>query len=101
MPDVRTCGTSGTWAIFELFLKKSDFLEFLWNSKIFQKLFQTLLCQKSTKIVSFRSYARLNKIEAKYVILEHFEIFQTFEKNRSFEIFEKFLKIEKFQNALK
>ena len=57
------------------------FVEFQNFSKNFPKLF---FVQNRQNIVSFRSYARLNKIEAKYVILEHFEIFQIFEKKSYF-----------------
>ena len=56
------------------------FVEFQNFSKNFPKI-----VKNQQNIVSFRSYARLNKIEAKYVILEHFEIFRflkIFQKNQ-------------------
>ena len=63
------------------------FVEFQNFSKNFQKMF---FVKNRQRIVSFRSYVRLNKIEAKYVILEHFEIF------RFLKIFQKFQKYDFF-----
>ena len=65
------------------------FVEFQNFSKTFPKIF---FVKNRQNIVSFRSYARLNKIEAKYVILEHFEIFRflkIFQKIQNFHFFRK------------
>ena len=65
------------------------FVEFQNFSKNFPKI---VFVKNRQNIVSFRSYARLNKIEAKYVILEHFEIFRflkIFQKIQKFHFFRK------------
>ena len=77
-----------------LFLKKSDFLEFMWISKIFPNFF---FVKNRQNIVSFRSYVRLRKIEAIETILEHFENFDFLTKIGFLKFFKNFEKSKNFK----
>ena len=81
---------------FRIFFEKIRFFRIFVEFQNFSKNFPKIFFVKNRQnIVSFRSYARLNKIEAKYVILEHFEIF------RFLKIFQKFQKCDFFSKIWK
>ena len=70
---------------FGIFFEKIRFFRIFVEFQNFSKTFPKIgFVKNQQNIVSFRLYARLNKIEAKYAILEHFEIFQIFEKKSYF-----------------